>query len=47
MPLLVNERGSEPIVINKAHQFESFKFGDVQLLDRLNFLGGATRLDFF
>ena len=45
--LLVNERGIEPIVIKKANQFVSFKFGDVQLLDILNFLGGATSLDSF
>ena len=25
----------------------SLNFGDVQLLDKLNFLGGASRLDFF
>ena len=34
----------EPIVIKKANQFVSFKFGDVQLLDIMNFLGGATSL---
>ena len=37
----------EPTVIKKANQFVSFKFGDVQLLDILNFLGGATSLDSF
>ena len=47
LPLLVNERGIEPTVIKKANQFVSFKFGDVQLLDILNFLGGATSLDSF
>ena len=31
----------------KANQFVSFKFGDVQLLVIMNFLGGATRLDSF
>ena len=46
-PLLVNERGIEPIVIKKANQFVSFKFGDVQLLDVLNFRSGTTRLDIF
>ena len=30
--LSVNERGIEPIVIKKANQFVSSKFGDVQLL---------------
>ena len=47
LPLLVNERGIEPIAIKKASQFGSFKFGNVQLLDKLNFLGGATSLDSF
>ena len=37
----------EPTVIEKANQFVSFKFGDVQLLDIMNFLGGATSLDSF
>ena len=43
--ILVNERQIEPIVIKKANQFVSFKFGDVRLLDIMNFLGGATSLD--
>ena len=47
MPLLVNERGLEPIVVQKANQFVSFRFRDVQLLDILNFLGEATSLDSF
>ena len=42
---LVNEQGIEPIVIKKANQFVAFRFGDAQLLDLLNFLGGATSLD--
>ena len=37
----------EPIVIKKAHQFVSFMFGDVQFLDIMNFLRGATSLDSF
>ena len=37
----------EPAVIIKATQFVSFKFGDAQLLDIMNFLGGATSLDSF
>ena len=37
----------EPTVIKKANQFVSFKFGDVLLLDIMNFLGGATSLDSF
>ena len=47
LPILVNERGIEPTVIKKANQVFSFKFGDVQLLDIMNFLGGATSLDYF
>ena len=31
----------------QANHFVSFKFGDVQFLDILNFLGGATSLDSF
>ena len=45
--ILVNERQIEPAGIKKANQFVSFKFGDVQLLDIMNFLGGATSLDSF
>ena len=37
----------ELTVIKKANQFVPFKFGDVQLLDIMNFLGGATSLDSF
>ena len=37
----------EHTVIQKANQFVSFNFGDVQLLDIMNFLGGATSLDSF
>ena len=45
LPILLYERQIEPAVIKKANQFVSFKFGDVQLLDIKNFLGGATSLD--
>ena len=47
LPILVDERKVEPAVIKKANQFVSFKFADVQLLDIMNFLGGATSLDTF
>ena len=47
LPILVNERDMEPTVIKKTNQFISFKFGDIQLLDIMNFLGGATSLDSF
>ena len=47
LPILVNGRDIEPTVIKKANQLVSFKFGDIQLLDIMNFLGGATSLDSF
>ena len=47
LPILVNERNIEPTVIKKANQSISFKFGDIQLLDIMNFLGVATSLDSF
>ena len=47
LPILINERNMEPTVIKKSNQFVSFIFGDVQLLDIMNFLGGATSLDSF
>ena len=47
LPILVNERDIERTVIKKANQFVSFKFGDIQLPDIMNFLGGATSLDSF
>ena len=47
LPILVNERDIEPTVIKKTNQFISFKLVDVQILDIINFLGGATGLDFF
>ena len=46
LPILVKERDIEPTVIRKANQF-FFKFGDIQLLDIINFLGDATSLDSF
>ena len=45
--ILINVRKMEPTVIKKANQYVPFKFGDVQLLDIMNFLGGATSLDSF
>ena len=47
LPILINEKNMEPVVIKKANQFVSFKIGDVQLLDIMNFLGGATNLGSF
>ena len=45
LPILVNGRDIEPLVIKKANTFISFKIGDIQLLDIMNFLGGPTSLD--
>ena len=47
LPILLNERDNEPTVFKKTSHFDSCKFGIVQLLDILNFLGGATDLDSF
>ena len=47
LPILITEGNMEPTVIKKAIQLVSFKFGEVQLLDIMNFLGGATSLDSF
>ena len=47
LPILVNERDIEPTVIKKANQSASIKFGDIQLLDIMSFLGAATSLDSF
>ena len=47
LPILINERNMGPTVIKRANQFVSFKLGDVQPLDMMNFLGGATSLDSF
>ena len=47
LPILINERNMEPNVIKKANQFVSFKFGDVQLLHIMKFLGAAKSLHSF
>ena len=47
LPILINERKKEPTVIKKVKQFVSFKFGDVWLLDIMNFLGATTCLGSF
>ena len=47
LPILVNGRDIEHTVIKKANQFISFKFGDIQLIYKMNFLGRATGLDSF
>ena len=47
LPILVNERNIKLNVIKKVDQFISFKLGDIQLLDIMNFVWGATSLDSF
>ena len=47
VPYLINEKEIEPSVIKKANDLVSFKLGDVQLLDIMKSLGGATTLDSF
>ena len=47
LPILVNERDIEPRVLKKSNQLVFFKFGDIQLLDNMNFIGAATSLDSF
>ena len=47
LPTLVNQPDMEPTVIKNANQFISFVFGDIQFLDIMIFLGGATSLDSF
>ena len=47
LPLFTIERDFELTFLKKANQFVSFKFGDIQLLDIMSFLGGTTSLDSF
>ena len=47
IPYLIRDKEPETSVIKKANDFISFKFGDVQFLDIMKFLGGATTLDSF
>ena len=47
IPYLTPDKEQETSVNKKANDFISFKFGDVQFLDIMKFLGGATTLDSF
>ena len=47
LPILVNERAIEATAIKRANQLISLKFGETQLLDIMNTLGGATSFDSF
>ena len=44
---LINDKEAGPMVIKEANDFISFKYGDIQFLDIMNFLGGETSLDSF
>ena len=47
IPYLIRDKEKETSVIKKANDFIYFKFGDVQFLDIMKFLGGANTLDSF
>ena len=47
IPYFICDQERETSVIKKANDFISFKIGDVQFLDIMKFLGGATTLDSF
>ena len=47
IPHLLNDTAIQPTVIKKSNQFISFKYSDIQVLDILNFLGGAASLASF
>ena len=47
IPLLVNKQEIESVRIKKANQFIPFNFWDIQMLNKLTILRGATSLDFF
>ena len=47
LPYLIHDGDIKPTVIKKANNFDSFKFGDFQFLDVLNFLVAASSLDSF
>ena len=47
IPHFTRDKEQETSVIKKANDFISFKFGDVQFLNIMKFLGGATTLNSF
>ena len=47
IPYLICDKETEPTFIKKANDSISFKVEDVQFLDIMKFLGGATTLDSF
>ena len=47
IPYLIRDKEQETSVIKKANDLISFKFRDVQFVDIMKFLGGATTLNSF
>ena len=47
LPIFINEREFEPVVFKKSNEKISCNFGVIQLLDLLNFFGGAPSLVWF
>ena len=47
IPYLIRDKEQKTSVIKKANEFISFKFRDVQFLEIMKFLGGATTLNSF
>ena len=47
IPFLIRDKEQETSVNEKANDLIAFKFGDVQFLDIMKFLGGATTLESF
>ena len=41
----VDERDIEPTVIKKATRFISLELGDIQILDKMDFIGASTSFD--
>ena len=47
IPYLIRDKEQGTSVIKRANDIIPFKFGDVQFLDKMKFLGGATTLESF
>ena len=47
VPYFINDKENRPSIIKKANDFVASRFGDVQLLDIMKFLGRAITLDSF
>ena len=47
IPPLINDKEADSRFIKKTYVIKSLKFGDIQFLGIMKFLGGATQLDSF